>query len=74
MPGCDAGAAVALYTLAGEGHEGPGGPGLPTTLKRVLGPKSNAINADAAMWRFFEAHPLPATAASSAPTRTSGVL
>ncbi len=57
--GCAGGAIVALYTLAGEGHEWPGGPRLPARDTRVLGPQSEAINADATMWQFFEAHPLP---------------
>jgi poly(3-hydroxybutyrate) depolymerase len=50
---------VALYTLLGEGHEWPGGPHLPRRVTRVLGPQSNAVDADAAMWAFFAAHPLP---------------
>lgn len=57
--GCAQGAAVELYTIAGEGHEWPGGPVLPRTLTRRLGPQSNAISANAAMWAFFAAHPLP---------------
>jgi polyhydroxybutyrate depolymerase len=55
---CKAGAVVELYTIAGEGHEWPGGPTLPPLLERLLGPQSNAINADALMWKFFAAHPL----------------
>ncbi|MFZ0130835.1 MAG: PHB depolymerase family esterase [Candidatus Dormiibacterota bacterium] len=57
---CADGAVVALYTLAGEGHEWPGGPRLPTRDTRVLGPQSDAINADSTMWQFFDAHPLDA--------------
>ena len=51
-------ATVALYAIAGEGHEWPGGPPLPPSLTRVLGPQSDAINADAVMWAFFAAHSL----------------
>ena len=57
--GCHAGASVELYTIAGEGHEWPGGPTLPAALEHVLGPQSSAISANAVMWAFFEAHPLP---------------
>ena len=57
--GCQDDAVVELYTLAGEGHEWPGGPPLPAKDTELLGPQSNAINADATMWQFFAAHPLP---------------
>jgi polyhydroxybutyrate depolymerase len=57
--GCATGAAVDLYTIVGEGHEWPGGPTLPARDTVVLGAQSNAINADATMWAFFQAHPLP---------------
>jgi polyhydroxybutyrate depolymerase len=50
---------VELYTISGEGHEWPGGPTLPSTLTAVLGPQSQAIDADNLMWAFFNAHPLP---------------
>ena len=55
---CRPGAAVELYTIAGEGHEWPGGPPLPPTLVRLLGPQSTAVDANTVMWRFFRAHPL----------------
>jgi polyhydroxybutyrate depolymerase len=55
--GCAAGSQVELYTLAGEGHEWPGGPPLPSAITRALGPQSDAVNANAAMWAFFQAHP-----------------
>ncbi|MGH3732811.1 MAG: alpha/beta hydrolase family esterase [Acidimicrobiales bacterium] len=51
-------AAVELYEVMGEGHEWPGGPALPKVLTKLLGPQSNAINANAVMWSFFQAHPL----------------
>ena len=55
---CRSGSTVELYTIAGEGHEWPGGPTLPSTLTRLLGPQSTAVDANAVMWRFFQAHPL----------------
>jgi polyhydroxybutyrate depolymerase len=45
--GCTGGAAVSLYTIDGAGHEWPGAAG-----------QSAAIDASAAMWAFFAAHPL----------------
>jgi polyhydroxybutyrate depolymerase len=57
--GCKSGAAVELYEVMGEGHEWPGGPTMPASLVAELGPQSSAINANALMWSFFEAHPLP---------------
>jgi polyhydroxybutyrate depolymerase len=59
--GCSGGADVMLYTIVGEGHEWPGGPTLPPKYTDVLGPQSNAVNADTLMWQFFSAHPLPAS-------------
>ena len=56
--GCKGEANVELYTITGEGHEWPGGPHLIRALTRVLGPQSNAIDANNTMWSFFEAHPL----------------
>jgi polyhydroxybutyrate depolymerase len=56
--GCRARAGVELYTIAGEGHEWPGGTPLPRALTRLLGPQSDAIDANDAMWAFFEAHPM----------------
>ena len=55
---CGGGAGVELYSIAGEGHEWPGGPHLPRSLIRVLGPQSDAVNANDVMWVFFAAHPL----------------
>jgi len=43
---CAAGAAVALYTIAGAGHEWPGAPG-----------QTPAIDASTTMWSFFRSHP-----------------
>jgi len=56
--GCTNGAAVELYEVLGLGHEWPGGPTMPSSIVSLLGPQSNAINASALMWAFFEAHPL----------------
>jgi polyhydroxybutyrate depolymerase len=55
---CTGGSAVELYEVKGEGHEWPGGPVVPSALTSVLGPQSNAVNANAVMWSFFQAHPL----------------
>jgi polyhydroxybutyrate depolymerase len=56
---CGSGTSVDLYSLIGEGHEWPGGPPLPSRVTKVLGPQSNALDANTAMWAFFSAHPLP---------------
>ena len=56
--GCKSGVTVNLYTIAGEGHEWPGGPHLPASLTKVLGPQTTAISADDVMWAFFQAHPM----------------
>ena len=54
--GCRDGAQVELYAIQGEGHEWPGGPALSRAATRLLGPQSNAVNADDVMWAFFLAH------------------
>ena len=41
--GCSGGAEVELYTIQGEGHEWPGGPHLPKSITRLLGPQSAAV-------------------------------
>jgi polyhydroxybutyrate depolymerase len=56
--GCTRGADIELYTLATEGHEWPGGPKLSRAVTRLLGPQSDAVNANAVMWTFFERHPM----------------
>ncbi|HEX4019115.1 MAG TPA: plasmid partitioning protein, partial [Frankiaceae bacterium] len=56
---CQGGASVELYSIAGEGHEWPGGPPLPASLTAILGPQTTAINANSLMWAFFKGHPLP---------------
>jgi len=45
---CAAGAEVALYTIAGAGHEWPG------AAQQTL-----TVDANSVMWAFFLAHPLP---------------
>jgi polyhydroxybutyrate depolymerase len=55
---CEAGASIAYYTIAGLGHEWPGGPTMPKRITRELGPQSNAVNASAAIWAFFKGHAL----------------
>lgn len=57
--GCARGATVELYTLVGEGHEWPGGPAMPRAVTKLLGPQTQAIDADATIWAFFAAHPKP---------------
>jgi polyhydroxybutyrate depolymerase len=54
--GCSSGASVELFALSGEGHEWPGGPHLPAQFTAILGPQSNAVNANSMMWAFFAAH------------------
>jgi polyhydroxybutyrate depolymerase len=56
--GCAGGAVVELYAIRGEGHEWPGGPAMPAVITNVLGPQSDALNANSVMWAFFQAHPL----------------
>ncbi len=57
--GCKQGSAVELYAVSGEGHEWPGGPTMPKRILKELGPQSQAIAANAVIWRFFAAHRLP---------------
>ena len=56
---CATGAEVELYSITSEGHEWPGGPRLPASVTKVLGPQSDALDANAVMCAFFTAHPLP---------------
>jgi polyhydroxybutyrate depolymerase len=57
--GCTDRVSVELYSLNGEGHEWPDGPHLPRSITSILGPQSQAVDANAVMWAFFEAHTLP---------------
>ncbi len=54
--GCADGATVELYEIIGEGHEWPGGPTLSSGITALLGPQSNAVNANSVMWTFFTSH------------------
>ncbi|HKT01862.1 MAG TPA: PHB depolymerase family esterase [Rugosimonospora sp.] len=59
--GCPHGRSVELITIAGAGHQWPGGVSKPE-LERLLklDPPSTALNATATIWQFFAAHPKPA--------------
>jgi len=52
--GCAGGAEVVLCTIAGGGHQWPGGTPLP-----LLGKKSDDLIATDVLWEFFVAHPRP---------------
>jgi polyhydroxybutyrate depolymerase len=56
--GCSGGTQVELYAITGAGHEWPGGPAMPKAITSVLGPQSDAVDANALMWAFFRAHSL----------------
>lgn len=51
---CEGGAEVQLYTVEGGGHWWPGAAILPGVHR-----PSDDVDANAVMWAFFEAHPLP---------------
>jgi polyhydroxybutyrate depolymerase len=57
--GCVAGTAVRLVTVDGAGHQWPGGQPENPVAAAVLGldPPSSAMDATAALWAFFAAHP-----------------
>jgi polyhydroxybutyrate depolymerase len=57
---CPDGRSVELITIAGAGHQWPGGKG-PGVIGRAIGldPPSNALDATATIWAFFAAHPKP---------------
>jgi polyhydroxybutyrate depolymerase len=57
---CPDGRAVELVTIAGAGHQWPGGVAKPV-LQRVLhlDPPSTALDATDTIWQFFAAHPAP---------------
>ena len=50
-------APVILWQLTGAGHVWPGG--KQKYMERVLGPSTRVINANEAMWRFFQQFQLP---------------
>ncbi len=53
--GCTAGADVTLCTIEGGGHQWPGG----ESIGILSGTKSDDLDATAAIWAFFAAHPRP---------------
>jgi polyhydroxybutyrate depolymerase len=55
---CPDGRAVELITIAGAGHQWPGGADKPA-LAKILGtdPPSTALNATQVIWSFFVGHP-----------------
>ncbi|HEV3280743.1 MAG TPA: hypothetical protein VG032_03975 [Acidimicrobiales bacterium] len=55
--GCPPRADVELYRIRGGGHTWPGSYDS-AALSSLLGRTTFSISADAAMWRFFRAHPL----------------
>lgn len=55
---CPSGRAVELVTVAGAGHQWPGSQPNPRAERLGLGDRpSDALDATAAIWSFFEAHP-----------------
>jgi polyhydroxybutyrate depolymerase len=52
------GVALTAYTIAGQGHNWPGGKegGLP---ERLLGPSVDFVNLTDVVWDFFKSHPMP---------------
>jgi polyhydroxybutyrate depolymerase len=52
-PGCPNGTAVELYTIDGATHEWQGG------QNGYYNVRGSAIDADAVVWSFFAAHPMP---------------
>jgi polyhydroxybutyrate depolymerase len=53
--GCTSDADVVFYTVAGGGHNWPGGGRLPEV---IVGHTTEDIDASATMWEFFQQHPL----------------
>jgi polyhydroxybutyrate depolymerase len=60
---CPSGRAVELITIAGAGHQWPGGRRYPGVgLVPGLDPPSTALDATTTIWQFFAAHPRAAGA------------
>ena len=58
---CQNAMTVELITVAGAGHQWPGGRPTPSTLRRItqqagLGEPSKALDATTTLWKFFSAH------------------
>ncbi|MBY0423556.1 MAG: hypothetical protein K2Q06_14715, partial [Parvularculaceae bacterium] len=51
---CKDGSEAVLYSIAGMGHQWPGGN---VVLRSISGPGSDALDATETIWRFFERHP-----------------
>jgi polyhydroxybutyrate depolymerase len=52
---CEANSEAAFYTIDGMGHNWPGGRNV--LPERIVGKKSNAIDATDLIWEFFKQHP-----------------
>lgn len=57
---CPAGAEVQLYRIEGGGHTWPGST-FSQSLESIMGRTTTTIDANALMWAFFQAHPMPAS-------------
>jgi len=55
LEGCPAGREAKLVTIAGLGHQWPGGE---TYVRMIAGPGSNALDATTFIWGFFATHRL----------------
>lgn len=56
--GCAGGSTVQLYVVAGGGHAWPGS-GFSAASASILGPTTEAIDANEVIWSFFQEHPMP---------------
>ncbi len=56
--GCPPGAEVELYVVDGGGHTWPGSKFF-TRVANIVGRTTMSIDANALLWAFFQAHPLP---------------
>ncbi|HWC34712.1 MAG TPA: PHB depolymerase family esterase [Mycobacteriales bacterium] len=58
LASCPGGRAVELVSVAGAGHQWPGGNSSPLAQRALgLDPPSAALDATATIWEFFAAHP-----------------
>ena len=57
---CPAGAETELYRIDDGGHTWPGS-AFSQSLESVMGRTTTTIDANALMWAFFQAHPMPAS-------------
>jgi polyhydroxybutyrate depolymerase len=53
-----AGVDLTAWYIAGQGHNWPGGTEL-SPAERLLGPRSDKVNATDVIWDFFKGHPMP---------------